>query len=137
MSLIVYFSATWSALGDAHLYTNNLKTAFNCYKKASTLEQETLYSLTRQAFTLTLLGHYNDAIAIFDKVLDQSPKYILARKGLFKNYHEYSYLFTLYFLLGKGEAHFNLAVQQVGLYKDQLAIHHVQQSLKVIIISIS
>jgi tetratricopeptide (TPR) repeat protein len=63
------------------LHTNNLKTAFNCYNKATSLERETLYSLTRQAFTLTLLGRYNEAISLFDKVIDQSPKYILARKG--------------------------------------------------------
>jgi superkiller protein 3 len=75
------FSASWSALGDAHLHTNNLKTAVNCYSKATSLERETLYSLTRQAFAMTLLGRYNEAISLFDKVLDQSPKYILARKG--------------------------------------------------------
>ncbi|CAF0802751.1 unnamed protein product [Rotaria sordida] len=102
--------ATWSALGDAHLHTNNLKTALSCYSKATSLERETLYSLTRQAFTMTLLGRYNEAISLFDKVIDQSPKYILARKG-------------------KGEAHFYLAIQQLGLYKDQLAVFHVQQSL--------
>jgi len=33
--------------------------------------------------------------------------------------------------LGKGEAHFYLAIQQVGRYKDQLAVFHVQQSLTV------
>ncbi len=68
-------------MGDAHLHTNNLKTALSCYTKATTLERETLYSLTRQAFALTLLGRYNEAIVLFDKVIDQSPKYILARKG--------------------------------------------------------
>ncbi|CAF0871759.1 unnamed protein product [Rotaria sp. Silwood1] len=103
--------ASWSALGDAHLHTNNLKTALSCYSKATSLERETLYSLTRQAFTMTLLSRYNEAISLFDKVIDQSPKYILARKG-------------------KGEAHFYLAIQQIGLYKDQLAVFHVQQSLK-------
>ncbi|CAF2532518.1 unnamed protein product [Rotaria sp. Silwood2] len=102
--------ATWSALGDAHLHTNNLKTALSCYSKAASLERETLYSLTRQAFTMTLLGRYNEAISLFDKAIDQSPKYILARKG-------------------KGEAHFYLAIQQTGLYKDELAVFHVQQSL--------
>ena len=99
-------------MGDAHLHTNNLKTAFNCYAKASAIERETLYSLTRQAFALTLLGRCNEAIVLFDKVIDQSPKYILARKG-------------------KGEAHFYLALQQVGRYKDQLAITNIQQSLTV------
>ena len=78
---IFFLSATWSALGDAHLHTNNLKTALNCYNKAILLERETLYSLTRQAFTLTLLAKYNEAILLFDKVIEQSPKYILARKG--------------------------------------------------------
>ncbi|CAF3843790.1 unnamed protein product [Adineta steineri] len=102
--------ASWSALGDAHLHSNNLKTAFNCYNKATTLESETLYSLTRQAFVLTLLGRYNDAITLFDKVINQSPKYLLARKG-------------------KGEAHLYLAIQQVGRYKDELAVSHIQQSL--------
>jgi len=41
---------------------------------------------------------------------------------LFINYFFYS---------GKGEAHFYLAIQQVGRYKDQLAVYHVQQSLTV------
>lgn len=77
----MYYRATWSALGDSHLHTNNLKTAFNCYNKAVALERETLYSLTRQGFTMTLLGRYNEAIELFDKVIDQSPKYLLARKG--------------------------------------------------------
>ncbi|CAF3398891.1 unnamed protein product [Rotaria socialis] len=102
--------ATWSALGDAHLHTNNLKTALSCYHKATSLERETLYSLTRQAFTMTLLGRFIEAISLFDKVIDQSPKYLLARKG-------------------KGEAHLYLAIQQVGLYKDQSAVIQVQQSL--------
>jgi hypothetical protein len=31
---------------------------------------------------MTLLGRYNESIVLFDKVLDQSPKYVLARKGL-------------------------------------------------------
>ncbi len=77
----IYSRASWSALGDAHLHTNNLKTALSCYNKATLLESETLYSLTRQAFALTLLARYNEAILLFDKVIDQSPKYILARKG--------------------------------------------------------
>ena len=78
-----FYSASWSALGDAHLHSNNIKTALSCYSKASALERETLYSLTRQAFAQTLLGRYNEAIALFDKVIDQAPKYLLARKGLF------------------------------------------------------
>ena len=45
------------------------------------LERETLYSLTRQGLTMTLLGRYDEAIQIFNKVIDQSPKYLLARKG--------------------------------------------------------
>lgn len=69
-------------MGDAHLHSNNIKTALSCYAKASALEQETLYSLTRQAFAQTLLGRYHEAIALFNKVIDQSPKYLLARKGL-------------------------------------------------------
>ena len=80
--LNLYYSATWSALGDAHLHMNNLKTALNCYSKAASLERETLYSLARQAFAMTLLGRYNQAISLYEKVIDQSPKYILARKGL-------------------------------------------------------
>lgn len=68
-------------MGDAHLHSNNIKTALSCYSKASALERETLYSLTRQAFALTLLSRYNEAIVLFDKVIDQSPKYLLARKG--------------------------------------------------------
>jgi len=94
------------------LHTNNIKTAANCYNKAAILESETLYSLTRQAFTLTLLNRYTEAIALFDKVISQSPKYLLARKG-------------------KGEAYFYLAIQQLGRYKDQLAVSHIQQSLTV------
>ncbi len=39
--------------------------------------------------------------------------------------------------LGKGEAHFYLAIQQIGRYKDQLAVFHVQQSLTVNIIIIN
>jgi superkiller protein 3 len=85
----VFSRANWSALGDAHLHTNNLKTALSCYNKATSLERETLYSLTRQAFTLTLLGRYNESIVLFDKVIDQSPKYVLARKGL----HNYLSIF--------------------------------------------
>jgi tetratricopeptide (TPR) repeat protein len=81
------FSASWSALGDAHLHTNNIQTALKCYNKATVLERETLYSLTRQAFALTLLARYNEAILLFDKVIEQSPKYLLARKG-FSNYSE-------------------------------------------------
>ena len=34
-------------------------------------------------------------------------------------------------ILGKGEPHFYFAIQQVGRYKDQLAVSHVQQSLTV------
>lgn len=124
-------SASWSALGDAHLHTNNLKTAFNCYNKATALERETLYSLTRQAFALTLLGRYNEAIVLFDKVIDQSPKYILARKGLTILSIILSNDRSALFFSGKGEAHFYLAIQQVGRYKDQLAVSHVQQSLTV------
>lgn len=82
--------ATWSALGDAHFHTNNLKTAFNCYRKASELESETLYSATREAFALTLLGRYEEAIRRFDQVLDRSPKYLLARKGSFSDRWEFS-----------------------------------------------
>ncbi|CAF4366722.1 unnamed protein product, partial [Adineta steineri] len=51
-----------------------------------------------------------DAITLFDKVINQSPKYLLARKG-------------------KGEAHLYLAIQQVGRYKDEIAVSHIQQSL--------
>ena len=76
-----FSSATWTALGDAHLYTNNLKSALGCYNKATALERETLYSLTRQGSTLTLLGRYTEAIPIFNRVIDQAPKYLLARKG--------------------------------------------------------
>lgn len=125
-----YSSASWSALGDAHLHTNNIKTASNCYNKAAVLESETLYSLTRQAFTLTLLSRYTEAITLFDKVISQSPKYLLARKGI-PIFSMINRKYDLFFVLGKGEAYFYLAVQQLGRYKDQLAVSHVQQSLTV------
>ncbi|CAF0867411.1 unnamed protein product [Adineta ricciae] len=102
--------ASWSALGDAHFHTNNLKTALSCYNKARSLESETLYSLTRQACAMTLLGRYNEAITLFDKVIGQSPKYLLARKG-------------------KGEAHYYLAIHLIGRYRDQAAVQQIQQSL--------
>jgi tetratricopeptide (TPR) repeat protein len=85
-------SACWSALGDAHLHTNNIKSALSCYSKATLIERETLYSLTRQAFTKTLLARYTEAILLFDKVIEQSPKYILARKGLINSLSSSSHL---------------------------------------------
>ncbi len=84
-------------MDDAHLHTNNLKTAFNCYKKATVLESETLYSLTRQAFALTLLARYNEAILLFDKVIDQSLKYTLARKDFcFRIIHKFLFKSNLF-----------------------------------------
>jgi tetratricopeptide (TPR) repeat protein len=83
MSMICVRRATWSALGDAHLHTNNLQSTAICFNKAIALERETLYSLTRQGFTMTLSGRYNEALALFNRVIDQSPKYLLARKGSF------------------------------------------------------
>lgn len=34
-------------------------------------------------------------------------------------------------LLGKGEAYFYLALQEIGRYKDSLAVVHVQEALVV------
>ena len=92
------------------------------------MERETLYAITRQGFTMTLLDRYAEAIEVFDKVIDQSPKYLLARKGstLGLNYGLLMHWFT-----GKAEAHFYVALRQVGRYQDQLAVSHAQKSLTV------
>jgi len=86
---------------------------------------------------LTLLGRYDEAILLFDKVIDQSPKYILARKGFLELIINFYLMINQHFFLGKGEAHFYLAIQHIGRYKDQLAVVHIQQSLTVNIIIVN
>ncbi|CAF1230342.1 unnamed protein product, partial [Didymodactylos carnosus] len=105
-----FCSASWSALGDANFHSNNIRTALTCYHKASALEKQTLYSLTREGYSLTLLGRYDEAVRLFDNVIEQAPKYLLARKG-------------------KGEAYMLLANVNLGRYKDHLAVVNTQKAL--------
>ncbi|ESP01284.1 hypothetical protein LOTGIDRAFT_230642 [Lottia gigantea] len=104
-------SHVWECLGEAYFNRGSYTAALKAFTKASELAEESFYCLYQIATIRQILGMYVEAIEEYKLILQKSPDYVPALKGIGETY----------LLLGKDHIKENLD----GRVKD-----NCQQALK-------
>ncbi|KAL3865870.1 hypothetical protein ACJMK2_043219 [Sinanodonta woodiana] len=76
----------WECLAEAYLYRGSYTTALKAFTKSTQLDPDSMYSYFQIASIKQTLGLYSDAIDEYKLILDRSPNYVPALKGLGETY---------------------------------------------------
>ncbi|KAM6392204.1 superkiller complex protein 3 isoform 2-T3 [Rhynochetos jubatus] len=104
-------SICWESLGEAYLGRGSYSTALKSFRKASELNPGLVYSIYRAAAVEQILGKYENAIATYQQILNETEDYVPALKGL-------------------GECYLLLARSALDNYFDRKAVDYIEQALE-------
>ncbi|XP_069137889.1 tetratricopeptide repeat protein 37-like isoform X1 [Argopecten irradians] len=76
----------WECLAEAYLHRGSLTAALKAFTKASELDSNSLYCLYQIAAIKQTLCMYTEAIVEYKVILDRSPNYVPALKGVGETY---------------------------------------------------
>ena len=68
--------------GDAYMARGSFSSALKAFQRAAELDPDSIYAAYQSASIKQILGDYSEAIVQFESLLDQTPEYIPALKGL-------------------------------------------------------
>ncbi|KFQ21828.1 Tetratricopeptide repeat protein 37, partial [Merops nubicus] len=101
----------WESLGEAYLGRGSYLAALKCFRKASELNPELLYSVSQAAAVEQILGQYDKARASYQEILKNKEDYVPALKGL-------------------GECCLMLARLALENFADRKAVDYIEQALE-------
>ncbi|KAK3606262.1 hypothetical protein CHS0354_037938 [Potamilus streckersoni] len=109
----------WECLAEAYLYRGSYTAALKAFTKSTQLDPDSMYSYFQIASIKQTLGLYTDAINEYKLLLDRSPNYVPALKGLGETYLLRARAKVNHFLDGQAKSNAQEAVH----YLARAAIH--------------
>lgn len=103
----------WECLGEAYLARGSYTASLKAFTRASELNQDSMYCLFQIASIKQTLGTYTEAIEEYKLILDKSPNYVPALKGIGETYVQVARSLLSKFFDGRARDTCQLAVGQL------------------------